>query len=81
MDINLKLKISNEKKNRFDRFDRFDPKTIWNGPNQLRPFNKTFGHIEGHASKAAHIYLVKVPLNVNIVKQDLLHKNQLLKNL
>ena len=27
------------------------------------------------------IYLVKVPLNVNIVKQDLLHKKQFLKNL
>ena len=27
------------------------------------------------------IYLVEVPLNVNIVKQDLLHKKQFLKNL
>ena len=27
------------------------------------------------------IYLVKVPLNVSIVKQDLLHKKQILKNL
>ena len=37
--------------------------------------------INWNAPFQTQIYLVKVPLNVNIVKQDLLHKKKFLKNL
>ena len=37
-------------------------------------------YLRGPESASIEIYLVKVPLSVNIVKQDLLHKNTVFEN-